>query len=149
MYQGWPITEWHTHLCPSRQHGVLVMNRTKQTRRWCRSDYSQCISALLMSERLEQRQLLTAFVDAALAADSPFFAYMAPLAAHNPYTPAPRHFGQYNDVLPFHPPSFSIFLNPEHDRSMPTRLNPLICRDGGHSSRSLPWMNRFKTNIFT
>ena len=57
---------------------------------------------------------VTTFIDSSLAVGSSFFAYMAPFAPHQPYTPAPRHFGKLNALPAFHPPSFNLSESGTH-----------------------------------
>ena len=47
------------------------------------------------------------FISTSAAQGKPFFAYVAPIAPHEPATPAPRDRHSYDDLKPPHPPSFN------------------------------------------
>jgi N-acetylglucosamine-6-sulfatase len=61
------------------------------------SDYSTDV----LSEQTQQ------FIDASVAQDKPFFAYVAPKAPHGPATPAPRDLHTYDGEQAPRPPSFN------------------------------------------
>jgi arylsulfatase A-like enzyme len=76
--------------------------------------------AVYLTDMLSQRAV--DFVTRATADAAPFFLYLAPIAPHGPYTPAPRHAGLFSDLALPKPPSFNesdMSDKPGHMRALP------------------------------
>jgi N-acetylglucosamine-6-sulfatase len=53
------------------------------------------------------REKAKAFIAAAVEAGEPFFLYLAFKAPHSPFTPAPRHEGEFQALPPWRPPNYN------------------------------------------
>ncbi|MFN8644097.1 MAG: sulfatase [Candidatus Binatia bacterium] len=92
---GWD--DWQAFVGPKYFNYSLILNGVAVTYGNAATDYSTDVI----------RERVKTFISGAVAAQQPFFAYVAFKAPHGPWQPAPRHVGKYAGLAPWRPASYN------------------------------------------